>query len=57
MSGTVKEDFGKEIPGIWNEMIRAYTDNFNAYHSHMMLEISEHVPVYYIRYEDLLLKP
>lgn len=57
MSGVLKNNFAQDIPGIWNELIRGMTDMINAYHSHMMLEIAEHVPVYYLRYEDLLLKP
>jgi hypothetical protein len=57
MSGQLAEDFAKDVPTLWNEFIRGFTDMINAYHSHMMLEISEHVPVYYVRYEDLLLEP
>ena len=57
MSGQVAQNFAEDIPSEWNELIRGMAEGFNAFHSHMMLEISEHVPVYFLRYEDLLLKP
>ena len=56
-SGTINEDFQKDIPEIWDKMIEETTQALKIYHDRVMAEIVPRVPVLFVRYEDLRAKP
>lgn len=56
-AGGLNQDMQKDIPAVWQEFVRTFTQKFKDYHSMLILDVMEHVPVHFIRYEDLLTKP
>ena len=56
-SGQLNEDLQKDIPAFWQAFVREKTNNFKDFHSFVLLEAMEHVPVHLMRYEDLLIRP
>ena len=55
--GTINEDFQKDIPEIWDKLLKETAEALRIYNEKVMAEIAPHVPLYFIRYEDLRTKP
>ena len=41
-------------PELWNEAVLKCVDNFKVYHQMMLDSVAKQVPVFFLRYEDLM---
>ena len=55
--GTVNEDFQKDIPEKWNTCVVETAKNMKEYHDRVFKDMINKVPVFFLRYEDLVLDP
>ena len=55
--GTIEQDFQKDIPEKWDLNIRKNTQVMKLYHQKVLTDMLPKVPVYFIRYEDLIIDP
>ena len=53
----VNERFDQDKPEFWEQWVRKMTINMRDNHRNVLDEIAPNIPVYFLRYEDLKLKP
>ena len=56
-SAVVNEQFDIDFPDWWDNFITAISENMAKSHEFVFRQISEKIPTYVIRYEDLKLNP
>lgn len=55
--GLINEDFQKDIPEKWGALVTECAKDIKEYHERVFKDLVPQVPVYFIRYEDMVLDP
>ena len=56
-SGMINEHFQNDIPEIWDKIIKETTQGLKQYNDKVMSDMTPHIPLYFVRYEDLRMRP